>query len=110
MPVYNGMPYLPQALGSILDQTFRDFELIVVNDCSTDNSKEYIRTIHDERIVFLDLEKNQGVTGALRAGMEKVRGEYIARLDADDDALPERLSKQVQFLDGHSDAGICGSS
>ena len=110
MPVYNGMPFLPQALGSILDQTFSDFELVIVNDCSTDNSKEYIKAVKDDRIVFVDLEQNQGVTGALRAGMEKVRGEYIARLDADDEALPERLSKQVQFLDENPEVGICGSS
>ncbi len=110
MPVYNGMPYLPRALDSILEQSFTDFELIVVNDCSTDNSKEYIKSLTDDRIVFVDLKENQGVTGALRAGLEKVRGEYIARLDADDEARPERLSKQVEFLDEHPEIGICGSS
>jgi glycosyltransferase involved in cell wall biosynthesis len=110
MPVYNGMPYLSLAVESILAQSFSDFEFIIVNDCSTDNSLEYLREQKDKRIVLVNLEKNVGVTGALQAGMQSVRGEYIARLDADDIAKPERLARQVDYLDQNPDVGLLGSS
>ena len=74
MPVYNGMPYLPLAVESILKQTFTDFEFIIVNDCSTDSSIEYLQSLQDTRIVLVDLPRNLGVTGALQAGIKRVRG------------------------------------
>ncbi len=110
MPVYNGMPYLPLAVESILSQSFRDFELIVVDDCSTDDSLQYLKTITDKRLNLISLQQNKGVTGALREGMARIRGKYIARLDADDIALPERLQVQIDFLDANPKYGLVGSS
>jgi glycosyltransferase involved in cell wall biosynthesis len=110
MPVYNGMPYLPLAVESILNQSFRDFEFIIVDDCSNDDSLKYLRTITDERMVLVPLPENKGVTGALQEGMNRVRGKYVARLDADDVAKPHRLQAQVNFLESHSDVGLLGSN
>ena len=110
MPVYNGMPYLPLAVESILNQTFKDFEFIIVDDCSNDDSLVYLQAIHDKRVVLVPLSQNKGVTGALQEGMNKVRGKYIARLDADDIAKPDRLLKQVEYMDNNPDVGLLGSS
>lgn len=110
MPVYNGMPYLPMAVESILNQSFKDFELIIVDDCSTDDSLQYLKTIKDKRLNLISLQQNKGVTGALREGMARVRGKYIARLDADDIALSERLQVQIDFLDTNPKYGLVGSS
>ncbi len=110
MPVYNGMPYLPMAAESILNQTFTDFEFIIVNDCSTDGSNKYLHSLHDVRIVLVELQQNLGVTGALQEGMKRVRGKYVARLDADDMAKPHRLQTQVDYLERNSEVGLLGSS
>ncbi len=110
MPVYNGMPYLPQAVESILNQTFTDFEFIIVNDCSNDDSLRYLQSVQDARVVLVQLLQNKGVTGALQEGMSKVRGKYIARLDADDIAKPHRLRTQVDYLENIPDVGLLGSS
>lgn len=103
------MPYLPQAVDSILKQTWTDFEFIVVNDCSTDGTSDYLKSLTDSRIVQLDLPVNCGVTAALQAGLKAVRGEFIARLDADDIAYPTRLEKQVAFMRQNSNVGLLGS-
>lgn len=110
MPVYNGMPYLPLAVESILNQSFRDFEFIVVEDCSNDDSLKYLRSITDERMVLIPLAENKGVTGALREGMNRVRGKYVARLDADDVAMPHRLQTQVDYLERNPEVGLLGGS
>jgi glycosyltransferase involved in cell wall biosynthesis len=110
MPVYNGMPYLPDAVESILVQTFRDYELIIIDDCSTDGSYDYLKSLTDDRILIKRISKNKGVTGALQEGMRYARGKYIARLDSDDVALPERLRIQIDFLQSHADVGLLGSS
>ena len=110
MPVYNGMPYLPLAVESILKQTFTDFEFIIVNDCSTDSSIEYLQSLQDTRIVLVDLPRNLGVTGALQAGMKRVRGKYVARLDADDIAKPHRLQTQVNYMEHNPEIGLLGCS
>jgi hypothetical protein len=110
MPVYNGMPYLPAAVESILSQSFSDFEFIIVNDCSTDNSLEYLMGLRDERVKVISLEKNLGVTAALQVGIKLVSGKYVARLDADDVAKQERLSQQVEFMEANPEIGLLGSS
>lgn len=110
MPVYNGMPYLPLAVESILTQHFTDFEFIIVNDCSTDNSLEYLLGLKDRRVVLVNLKENLGITGALQKGIKVARGNYIARLDADDIALPERLGKQVLFFEENQRYGLIGTS
>lgn len=109
MPVHNGMPHLPLAVESILKQTFNNFEFVIVDDCSGDYSPEYLKSVKDDRIVLISLSQNKGVTGALQEGMRKVRGKYIARLDADDIAMPDRLQQQVEFLEANNSVGLLGS-
>lgn len=112
MTVYNGMPYLPVALDSILRQTFRDFELVVVDDASTDRSNEIIVAYarNESRIRVLTNPANLGIAGALNIGVEAARGEYIAIMDDDDISLPQRFQRQVEFLDLHPDHILVGCS
>ncbi len=99
MPVYNGARYLRLAVDSILTQTWRDFELIAVDDGSTDSSKTILESFaaHDPRVVVIS-RPNTGIVGALNDGIARARGEFIARMDADDEAAPTRLAAQVARL------------
>lgn len=108
MPVYNAGPFVGQALKSILGQTFGNFELIIVDDGSSDRSGEIIRSFDDERIVRIENGRNLGLTVSLNAALKKSRGEFIARQDADDLSLPERLAKQIAYLDSHPTVGLVG--
>ena len=107
MPVYNVAPYLREAMDSILTQTYADFELIVLDDCSPDNSAEILDTYTDERIVRYRGEKNMGLSNVLNVGMAMARGELIARMDSDDISTPERLAMQVAYLDAHPEVDLC---
>ena len=109
MSVYNGEKYLREAIDSVLKQTYRDFEFVIYDDCSTDSSAEIITENKDERIVFRQNATNMGLTQNLTDGVEKARGEYIARMDADDIAMPLRLEKQVSWMDEHPEVTILGS-
>lgn len=108
MPVYNGATYLREALDSILRQTFRDFEFIIINDGSTDRSAEIVRSYDDPRLRYFENEQNIGLIRSLNRGLALARSPYIARMDADDISLPERLAKQVEFLDAHPEVGVLG--
>lgn len=110
MPVYNCERYLDEAIRSIRDQTFTNFEFVIVNDGSKDNSLEIIRrhAEEDSRIVFLN-RQNGGIVDALNAGLEVCRGRYIARMDGDDVSYPNRLRQQVDYLDAHPDVVLLGS-
>lgn len=110
MPVYNGEPFLGQAIESILQQTFADFEFIIINDGSTDRSAEIVQSYADSRIRYFENERNIGLTRSLNHGLSLVQGPYIARMDADDVSLPQRLGKQVDFLDAHPDVGVVGTA
>jgi len=110
MSVYNAMPYLPQAVESILGQTFGDFEFIVINDASTDESREVIDSYRDARIRLLDNKENLGLTRSLNRAFQHAQGEFIARQDADDISLTQRLEKQISFLRDHQDVGLLGTS
>lgn len=101
MPVYNSAAYLQLAINSVLQQSFTDFELIIVNDGSTDNSELIISSYKDERIVYLKNEQNKGLIYTLNKGIDAARGQYIARMDGDDICLPERLEKQIAYLSLH---------
>ena len=90
LPVYNAEKYLQEAIDSILRQTFTDFELLLINDGSTDGSEEVIRQYHDDRIVYIKNDGNKGLIYTLNRGIEAAKGTYIARMDADDVSLPER--------------------
>lgn len=108
LSVYNGADHLEAALNSILEQSYQNFELIIINDGSTDDTKKIIQSYHDSRIVLIDRE-NRGLVASLNEGIQKARGEYIARQDADDWSSPQRLSKQVAFLDAHPEIGLVAS-
>ncbi|OGR33185.1 MAG: hypothetical protein A2091_02805 [Desulfuromonadales bacterium GWD2_61_12] len=109
MPVYNGARYLPEAIESILGQTFVDFELLIIDDGSTDESATVVAGYPDDRIRLIRQPSNRGLITALNLGLELSRGEFVARMDADDISLPLRLSRQVEYLDNHPEVGICGS-
>lgn len=109
MSVYNGEKYLKEAVDSILNQTFTDFEFLITNDASTDKSMEILRSYNDSRIKIVSNEKNLGLTKSLNKGLSLAKGEYIARMDADDISDPYRLEKQVYFLDMHPEIGILGT-
>jgi len=108
MSVYNGEKYLRESVESILNQTFSDFEFIIINDGSTDVSREILESYHDERIVLVHQE-NVGLTRALNKGLALAKGKYIARQDADDISRPERLEKQVAFMEAIPSVGLLGT-
>lgn len=101
--------YLVEAIESVLNQTYTNFELIIVDDCSTDNSLEIIKSYKDSRIVVFENEENLGITKSLNRALAVAKGEYIARMDADDVCLPERLSKQVEYLKNNPQVVVCGT-
>lgn len=109
LPVYNSEKYLLEAVESILKQTFGDFELIIVDDGSTDNSANILDNIEDPRIIRLRNEKNSGLVVSLNRGIGIASGKYIARMDADDISLPNRLEKQVKYLEAHLEVGVLGT-
>ena len=110
MSVLNGEAYLAEAIDSILAQTFRDFELVIVDNASTDSTAAIIAGYEDPRIVALRNPETVNLSRSLNIGLRRARGEYIARLDADDIALPERLAQQVSFLNAHPDVALVGTA
>jgi len=110
IPVYNAQEYIGASIASILNQTFRDFELLIINDGSTDDTASVIDTFSDPRIRVFHNEKNLGIIDTPNRGIELARGDYIARMDADDIAYPKRLSKQIAFMERHSQIQILGAS
>lgn len=106
MPVYKTAPYLREAMDSMLSQTFTDFELIVLDDCSPDNAEEILDSYTDSRIVRYKGEKNAGLSNVLNVGIGMARGRYIARMDSDDLSMPERLQIQVDYLEAHPDIDL----
>ncbi len=109
MAVYNGAAYLRQAIESILTQTFRDFEFLIINDGSTDDSRAIVASYGDPRIRILDSSENIGLTRSLNRGLAAARGELIARQDADDVSHPTRLEKQVTFMDAEPEVVVVGA-
>ena len=110
MSVYNGEKYLREAIESIFNQTFTDFEFIIVNDGSADGSLDIIRSYDDDRIRLIDNEQNIGLTKSLNKALRFAEGEYIARQDADDVSLPNRLERQVNYLEKHPETAVLGTS
>lgn len=107
MPVFKTEPFLREAMESMLSQTFTDFELIVLNDCSPGNAEEILDEYKDPRIVRYLGEKNAGLANVLNVGMQMARGKYIARMDSDDISAPNRLEVQVDYLEQHPDIDLC---
>ncbi|MDR3574629.1 MAG: glycosyltransferase [Anaerolineaceae bacterium] len=108
LPVYNAERYLAAAIDSILAQTYPDFELIIINDCSSDHTPEILSAYTDQRMRVINNASNLKLSKSLNLGIEIARGSYIARMDADDISLPERFEKQVAFLEKHPDIGVLG--
>ena len=108
LPVYNGAPYIAESIESILDQDFRDFELIIVNDGCTDGSDAVIRRCADPRIIYISQE-NRGLAATLNRAIGVARGRYIARQDQDDISLPSRFTKQICYLEVHPECGLLGT-
>lgn len=111
MSVYNGEKYLRKAIESILTQTFEDFEFIAINDGSADSTPKMLAGYEekDPRIKVIH-QCNLGLTRSLNKGIQMAQGEYVARLDADDVALPERLEKQLQFMEDNPHVGVLGTA
>lgn len=111
IPVYNAELFLDKAMGSIVNQTFQDVEIICVDDCSTDSSYSILQNFaeKDSRIVVLKNEQNLGIVGALNRGLDVAKGEFIARMDNDDIAELNRFQVQVDFLEKNPQIGLCGT-
>lgn len=109
LPVYNGELYLREAIDSILNQTFQDFEFIIIDDGSTDESANIIRSYDNEKIIFFEQGENKGLISSLNKGLALARAPLIARMDADDISLPERLAFQRTWLHEHPEVDVLGT-
>ena len=110
MPVFNSqVSYLKEAVDSILTQTFKDFEFVIIDDGSTGSCREYLESLSDPRIRIIHNEKNLGITKSLNIGLREARGKYIARMDDDDISIPIRFEKQFAFMESNPDIILCGS-
>ena len=109
LPVYNSEKFLAAAIESILNQSYKSFELLIFNDGSTDGSAAIIEQYSDSRIVFVNSPENKGYLHWLNVGISASKGKYIARMDSDDIALPDRFELQIQFLELHPEIAIAGT-
>lgn len=110
LPAYNTKEeYLRESIQSILDQTYSNFEFIILNDGSTNNVEEIIFSYKDDRIKYVKNDINLGLIKTLNKGLEIAKGEYIARMDADDISLPQRLEKQIKFFEQNPDVSLLGA-
>ena len=109
MPAFNAEKYIGEAIDSVLQQTFSNFELIVIDDGSTDKTLEIISSVSDPRMVIIKHTGNRGISAALNTGLLSAKADYIARFDADDICFPERLAIQADFLDANTDYILVGS-
>jgi hypothetical protein len=110
LATWNDLRFLPGAVQSILDQTLADFQFVIVDDGSTDQTVRYLDSLDDPRVRTMRLSSNAGLAAALNAGLEECRGIFIARMDADDIAEPDRLRRQVEFLEDQPEIGVVGCS
>lgn len=109
LPVYNASKFVAETINSILEQTFTDFELIIINDGSTDSSELIIQSFQDHRIIYVQQE-NKGVGYSIRKGCEMAKGKYIARIDADDICMPNRFKIQINYLEKNPDTVLVSSA
>ena len=109
LPAYNAGNFITEAINSIISQTYKNLEIIIINDGSTDDTEEKINNIKDHRIKLFENEVNLGLIQTLNKGIELCNGKYIARMDADDISFPKRIELQVQKLEENSEYGICGT-
>ena len=109
MTVYNGEAYLRATIASILNQTYTDFKFLIIDNASTDGSREIIRSFNDPRIHLEALPENIGQIPALNKGLEMIDTPYIARMDADDISMPQRFERQIAYMESHPFVGVCGT-
>ena len=109
MPVYNGMPMIQASIASLLEQTYLNWECVIVNDGSTDSTRDYLASLTDARFVVHHFDKNRGRPQARQKGLECARGEFIAMLDADDIYHPEKLAVQVEVMNRHPEVYLVGA-
>ena len=107
MPTYNVAPYVKEAIESVLRQSYHDFEMLVVDDASTDDTLAVVHSIYDPRIRIAAFDNNVGLAENLNRGLALIDTEYVARMDGDDIAEPFWLEKEVAVLDTHPEIGIC---
>jgi len=107
--VYNGADYLHESLSSVLSQTYDNFEILVINDGSTDNSVNIINSFHDGRIRIINNGRNLGLTQSLNKGIQLAQGKYILRMDADDICLPNRFEEQIKFMEANQTISFSGT-
>lgn len=110
MATYNGEQFLAEAIESVLDQTYRNFEFIIVDDGSTDNTAQIIKAFEDDRIKYVRKEKNSGIADSLNLGISIAKGKYIARIDDDDVCMSNRFEKQVAILEKREEVILCTSN
>ena len=110
MAAYNGVDLLPATMATLQKQTFTDFEVIVVDDCSTDGTRDLLRAWPDQRVRLIALEQNGGPVRARNRAFAEARGRYIAALDQDDLCLPDRFARQVAYLEAHRDTVVLASA
>lgn len=109
IPVYNAERYVYEAVSSIINQTYQNIEIIIIDDGSTDASDKIVRSFNSPKIIYLKNEHNLGVSATRNRGFELAKGKYVALMDADDISISSRLEKQVKFLEEHSDYGVVSS-
>lgn len=109
MTVYNGETYLRESVESILNQTFKDFKFLIIDNASLDRSRKIIRSYEDPRIELVALPENIGQVAALNKGLDMIDTPLVARMDADDISMPRRLERQMEFMNNHPEVGICGT-
>lgn len=109
LPVYNCEKYVYEAVQSILNQTYTDFELLIIDDCSTDQTVSIIKSFSDARIHLIIKEKNSGYTDSLNYAITIAKGKYIARMDGDDISLPNRFQKQIEAMNANEEVILCGT-
>ncbi len=110
LPVYNAEKYIEEAINSILEQTYQNFELIIINDGSTDTSLSVINQYKKNNKVRIVTQENKGLIFTLNKGIDLAKGQYIARMDADDIAHPERFEKQISLFEANPSLGVCSAS
>lgn len=109
-PAYNTQRYIKDSIDSVLSQTFEDFNFIIINDGSTDDTGSIIDSYDDERIIHIELEENTGIATALNIGLAHTESDFVARFDSDDIMFPDRLEKQLQYFSNHPEVDILGGS
>lgn len=110
LPVYNCELYIQTAVESILNQTFTDFEFLIIDDASTDATVAIVKSYTDSRIQLIQKPMNSGYTNSLNYGLQLAKGEYIARMDGDDISYPERFAQQIAYFEAHPDVVVCGTT